>query len=148
MSHIQHSVLIPVHRNDLFEFISDYKKRVRLLPPDILLELTSIPSDLKNNANYDFKMNRFGLSYSFSLNIENINLRVGFTEKTHGGIFSSWSNTFQLEEQKNNSTLLTNIIEYKLMFGVLGTLVDDLWLKNDMKRILQFSQTKLLSFFE
>jgi ligand-binding SRPBCC domain-containing protein len=148
MAHIQHSVVIPVARKDLFEFISDYKKRTRLMPPDLSLELTSIPLELKKGAEHDFKISRWGLNYSFTLLVEHVEAGESFTERSQFGVFEEWVNTFKLEDHGENSTLLTNIIDYKLPLGVVGTLMDDLWMKNDMSRILSFAHKKLKSFFE
>lgn len=148
MAHIQHSVVIPVARKDLFEFIADYKKRMRLMPPDLQLELTSVPLELKKGCEHDFKITRWGLNYSFTLVVENVEPNEGFTERSQFGVFEEFLNTFKLEDHGENSTLLTNIIDYKLPIGVLGTLLDDLWLKNDMNRILVFAHKKLKSFFD
>lgn len=148
MAHVQYSSVIPVAKNDLFEFLSDYRKRPRIMPGDISLELTSVPVELKTGVNYDFKITRFGLSYAFTVNIENMEPGKIIVEKTQTSFFEEWTNTILLEEHGDNATLLTSIMDYKLPYGLLGTLADDLFVRGDLLRILTFSHNKLKSFFD
>lgn len=148
MAHVQYSSVIPTPRNDLFDFLSDYRKRPRIMPPDIQLELTSLPIDLKKGASYDFKITRFNLGYSFTLHIESCEPYKSIVEKTQTDFFEEWVNTIIFEEHGENSTLLTSIIDYKMPYGVLGTLADDLFVKSDFMRILAYSHNKIKSFFE
>lgn len=148
MAHVQHSSVIPVSKNDLYEFLSDYRKRPRIMPPDIGLELTSVPSELKVGAKYDFKITRYGLGYAFTVNIESCVSGESIVEKTKTSFFDEWTNTILFEEHGENATLLTSIMDYTLPYGVLGTLADDLFVKGDLLRILTFSHNKIKSFFD
>lgn len=148
MAHVQYSSVIPVSKNDLYDFLSDYRKRPRIMPGDIQLELTSMPTELKSGAKFDFKITRLGLSYSFTVNIEACEPHKSIVEKTQTSFFDEWTNTIMFEEHGENATLLTSIIDYKLPYGVLGTLADDLFVRNDFNRILQFSHSKIKSFFD
>jgi ribosome-associated toxin RatA of RatAB toxin-antitoxin module len=148
MAHVQYSSVIPVSKDDLFDFLSDYRKRPRIMPPDVQLELTSVPLDLKTGAKYDFKITRFGLSYAFTVTIEECEPKVRIVEKTQTAFFEEWTNTILFEEHGENATRLTSIMDYRLPYGVLGTLADDLFVKGDLMRIITFSHNKLKSFFE
>lgn len=148
MAHVQHSSVIPVSKNDLFDFLSDYRKRPRIMPPDISLELTSVPGELKAGVIYDFKITRYGMSYAFAVNIENCIKGSTIVEKSQTSFFDEWTNTILFEEHGEKATLLTSIMEYKLPYGVLGTLADDLFVKGDLLRILTYSHNKIKSFFD
>lgn len=148
MAHVQYSSVIPVSKNDLFDFLSDYRKRPRIMPPDISLELTSVPGELKTGTSYDFKITRYGMSYAFSVIIESCEKGSIIVEKAQTTFFSEWTNTIMFEEHGENSTLLTSIMDYKLPYGVLGTLADDLFVKGDLSRILTYSHNKIKSFFD
>jgi ligand-binding SRPBCC domain-containing protein len=117
------------------------------MPPDIELELTSVPIDLKKGSEYEFKITRFGLSYAFTVNIEACEPGQLIVERAQFSFFEEWVNTTRFEEHSESSTLLTNIIDYQLPLGILGTLADDLFVRKDLLRILQFSHRKLKSFF-
>jgi len=148
MAHVQYSSVIPVSKNDLYDFLSDYRKRPRIMPPDISLELTSVPSELKIGATYDFKITRYGLGYAFTVTIESCEKGESIVEKSKTGFFEEWTNTILFEEHGENATLLTSIMDYKLPYGVLGTLADDLFVKGDLLRVLTFSHNKIKSFFD
>jgi ribosome-associated toxin RatA of RatAB toxin-antitoxin module len=148
MAHVQYSSVIPVPKNDLFDFLSDYRKRPRIMPGDIQLELNSMPQELKKGAHFDFKMTRFGLSYAFPVEIEFYEPKNKIVEKTNSKFFAEWTNTILFEEHSEDSTLLTTIIDYKLPYGVLGTLADDLFVRSDLTRILHYSHNKIKSFFD
>lgn len=147
MAHVQHSSVIPIHKHDLYEFLSDYRKRTRIMPPDIVLELTSLPLDLKKGAEHEFKLTRFGLSYSLSLIVESCEQDQSIIERAQFSYFEEWVNSIRFEDHGEKATLLTNAIDYKIPFGVLGALADDLFIKKDMQRILEFSHNKIKSFF-
>lgn len=148
MAHVQHSSVIPVSKNDLYDFLSDYRKRPRIMPPDMSLELTSVPGELKTGATYDFKITRYGLGHAFTVTIESCTKGESIVEKTKTSFFDEWTNTILFEEHGENATLLTSIMDYKLPYGVLGTLADDLFVKGDLLRILTFSHNKVKSFFD
>jgi ribosome-associated toxin RatA of RatAB toxin-antitoxin module len=148
MAHVQFSSVIPVSKNDLFDFLSDYRKRPRIMPTDIQLELTSVPLELKTGTHYDFKMTRYGLSYAFPVEIEFCEPKNKIVEKSNSYFFAEWTNTIIFEEHSEDSTLLTTIIDYKMPYGILGTLADDLFVRNDLTRILHFSHNKIKSFFD
>lgn len=148
MAHVQHSSVIPVSKNDLFDFLSDYRKRPRIMPSDIILELTSVPVDLAPKAQYEFKITRFGLSFSFTVTIEAVEDKKTIVEKTSTAFVEELTNTILFEEHGESSTLLTTMVDYKLPYGVLGTLADDLFVRGDIKRILVFSHNKIKSFFD
>jgi ribosome-associated toxin RatA of RatAB toxin-antitoxin module len=148
MAHVQFSSVIPVSKDDLFDFLSDYRKRPRIMPTDIQLELTSMPVELKTGAHYDFKMTRFGFSYAFPVDIEFCEPKTKIIEKATSSFFEEFTNTILFEEHSKDSTLLTTIIDYKMPYGVLGTLADDLFVRSDLARILQFNHKKVKSFFD
>ncbi len=148
MAHVQYSSVIPVSKDDLFDFLSDYRKRPRIMPPDVQLELTSVPLELKKGTSYDFKITRFGLSYAFTVHIDECERGTKIVEKTQSAFFEEWTNTILFEAHGENSTLLTSIMDYKLPYGILGTLADDLFVKGDLLRIITFSHNKLKSFFD
>lgn len=148
MAHVQHSSVIPVSRSDLFEFLSDYRKRPRIMPGDISLELTSLPVELKTGAHYDFKITRFGLSQALKVDIESVEPGKSIVEKTKSPFVEEWMNTILFEDHGEKSTLLTTMVDYKLPYGVLGTLADDLFVRGDLRRILVYSHNKIKSFFD
>ena len=148
MAHVQFSSVIPIKKDDLFDFLSDYRKRPRIMPQDIQLELGSVPVDLKTGAVYDFKITRFGMSYAFTIEIEACEPNNKIVEKANASFFTEWVNTIIFEDHSDGSTLLTTIIDYKMPLGVLGTLADDLFVKSDLTRILQYSHAKVKSFFD
>lgn len=148
MAHVQHSTVIPVNKNELFAFLSDYRKRPRIMPSDLILELTSLPIEMKKGAEYDFKLTRWGLSYNFILIVESVEPLNKFVERSQFGFFEEWVHTCKLEEHGENSTLLTSIIDYKMPLGILGTLADDLFIRSDLRRTLEYAHNKLKSLFD
>jgi hypothetical protein len=118
------------------------------MPGDIQLELTSLPVELKTGAQYNFKITRFGLSQALQVDIESVEPGKSIVEKAKTSFVDDWANTIIFEEHGENSTLLTTMIDYKLPYGILGTLADDLFVRNDLKRVLIYSHNKIKSFFD
>jgi ligand-binding SRPBCC domain-containing protein len=148
MGHVQHSVVIEAPRAEVFQFLSDYKNRSLVLPKsDLEMELVSPNSPIKKGAEYEVKITRYGIHYPLTYIIEDCDQPSYFIERQISGVFEEWLHTFKFEEHSETSTLVTNIVDYSLPLGILGTLLDDLYVKADIKRILIRSHDNLQKHF-
>ncbi len=148
MGHVQHSAVIEAPRGVVFEFLADYKNRPLLMPKsDIEMELVSPDTKIKKGAEYEVKITRFGIHYPLTYIIEDCDEPHYFIERQISGAFEEWLHTFKFEEHSEKSTLVTNIIDYSLPLGLLGTLLDDLYVRADIKRILINAHQNLQNHF-
>jgi ligand-binding SRPBCC domain-containing protein len=147
MAHIQISELIPAPRQAVFEYLTDPKNLVDLLEPIVQVEVLNDVA-LKRGNEFHFNMTRFGLTQSVRLRIEDVLLGSRMTYRQSEGLFVSWVHSMKFDDHDDRSTLVTDLVDYQVPFGILGYLTDDLLLKNDMRHLLAHRLRKAKEHFE
>ena len=137
MAHLQISEIIPASRFEVFDFLNDPSRLPALLQPSIEVEVFSPEVPLKRGSEFHFTMTRLGLSQSVRLRIEDVLRGSRLTYRQSEGLFAEWTHTIKFEERDEATTYVTDLVDYKMPFGILGTLVDDILLKRDLRKILE-----------
>lgn len=144
MSYIQFSSVIPQKRDNIFDYITDMQKYTALFPKDINLTLLSPAAKMKKGVEYEFQFQRFGLSHSWVTRINAYKKNEYFVEVEQSLLFENWKHKCRLEDHGEKNTLMVDHIEYVVGFGLIGKLVDDLWLRRDLRRIYEDVHQRLL----
>ena len=144
MAYIQFSSIIPQKRDMIFNYITDMNKYITLLPNDICLSLVTAAPKMKVGVEYEFQIKRFGFSRSWTTKIDAYKKNEYFTESEISFVFQSWRHECRLQDHGDQSTLMINHIEYTVGYGLIGKLVDDMWLRKDIKRIINCAHKKLI----
>lgn len=147
MAHLQISGLIPASRNEVFDYLTAPSHQAFLLEPVIQVEALSEDAPPKRGQELHFSMVRFGLSQSVRFRIEDVLPGRRFSYRQSEGLFYTWSHTMKFEEHDENSTLVTDLVDYQLPLGLFGYLADDLLIKKDMKRLLQKRLQRAQEYF-
>ena len=137
MAHVQISQLIPAPRFEAFDYLADPANLAFLLKPNIEVQLKTDDVPLKRGAEYHFLMTRYGLSQSVRLRVEDLLRGSRLTYRQVEGLFLSWTHTMRFEEHGEDQTLVTDVIDYQLPFGLIGFLADDLIVRRDMSAVLE-----------
>lgn len=137
MSQIKCSRRISAPKNQVFEYMLNPKHWGNLLRQHIDVELQVASEELKVGNVYKMTMTRMGLSQPVELEILNIQKNTTVTYKQSQGLFAKWIHTQNFEDVEGSETLVTDIVEYQLPLGLLGHIADDVWVRQDMKRILE-----------
>lgn len=148
MGRIQHSTVIPASLEKVFEYVSDYNNRSQIIPQeDIQIELTGPAQPMIKGARYEVQVSRFGIKYPLEYVIEDFQPLVQFVERQVSGVFEEWLHTVKFEKHSDDSTLITNIVQFRLPLGLIGTLLDDLFARNDLQRIIVKAQENIKAHF-
>lgn len=147
MAHLQISQLIPAPRFDAFDYLTDPTNLPFLLKPAIDVQLKSEEIALKRGAEIHFLMTRYGLSQNVRLRVEDWLRGSRLTYRQVEGLFFAWTHTMKFEEHGDNATLVTDVIDYQMPFGLIGYLADDLLVKRDMGGILETRLQKAKEYF-
>jgi ligand-binding SRPBCC domain-containing protein len=148
MAHLQVSQLIPAPPLEVFDYLTNPNNLPALIQPAIDVEVVSQDVPLKRGNEVHFMMTRFGLSQSIRFRIEDVLRGSRLSYRQSEGIFSTWNHTMKFEEHGENSTLVTDIVDYQVPLGIFGHLADDLILKSDMSRVLGQRLNKAKEHFE
>ncbi len=137
MAHLQISELIPASRLEAFDYLVDPLHLPELLEPHIKVEVLTPEVLLKRGCELHFMMTRLGLSQSVRLEVEDVLRGSRLTYRQIEGLFSLWMHTTKFEDRDDGMTLVTDIVDYSVPFGLLGFLADDLIIKTDMTKVLR-----------
>lgn len=148
MAHLQISQLIPASRMDVFDYLTDPNNLPSLIQPAIQVQVVTPEVPLKRGNEVHFMMSRFGLSQSIRFRIEDVLRGSRLTYRQSEGVFSMWNHTMKFEEHGENSTLVTDLVDYQVPLGLFGHLADDFVLKGDMTRLLNHRLNKAKEHFE
>ena len=144
MAYIQFSSIIPQKRPIVFSYITDMSKYVTLFPKDLSLTLMTPATKMKVGAEYEFQLKQFGFLHSWTTEIDAYRKNEYFVEYETSFLFQNWRHECRLKDHGDESTLLVNYIEYTVGFGLIGKLLDDLWLRKNIKRIVDCMHKKLI----
>ncbi len=147
MAHLQVSQLIPASRLLTFDFLTNPKELPSLLEPAIEVEVLTPEIPLQRGCELHFMMTRLGLSQSVRLRIEDVLRGTRLTYRQVEGLFATWTHSIRFEDHGENATLVTDIVDYTIPFGVLGSLADDLIVKNDIEKLLSSRLSKAKEHF-
>lgn len=136
MAHLQVSAIVPGPRGEVFDLICAPDRLPHLLADRIEVQMTSGAEVLRRGAEYEFMMTRFGFSQTVRLRIEDYLKGSRLTYRQSEGLFADWMHTIKFEDHGENQTLVVDYVDYKVPFGLVGYLVDDLFVRRDMKQIL------------
>lgn len=137
MAHIQVSEVISAPRFEVFDFVTNPSHLPELLQPMIAVEVLTPNIDYRRGAEAHFQMTRYGLTQTVRFRIEDVLTGSRLTYRQTEGLFSAWSHTIKCEDHGERNTLVTDIVDYSLPLGLMGNLADDLWLKSDMRNLLE-----------
>lgn len=147
MAHLQISQVIPAPRFAVFDYLTDPKNLPFLLDPVIEVQVLTPEAALKRGAEMHFTMTRMGMSQSIRLRVEDILHGSRLTYRQVEGLFAAWTHSTRFDDHGENETLVTDLVDYQLPFGILGFLADDLLIKGDMNKILSLRLQKAKEHF-
>lgn len=147
MSQIKCNIIVPASRSSVFEYMMEPKHWIGMLSKDIEVDIQVAPKEMQVGNVYKMTMTRYGLTQPVEIAIQDFQKSSVVTYKQNLGLFSRWIHTQKFEDVENGQTLVTDIVEYQLPFGVLGHLLDDLLVRQDMKSVLTHRLEKVVRHF-
>jgi ligand-binding SRPBCC domain-containing protein len=137
MSHVQFQKVIPAPRMEVFRELTDPALVVNQVKPVMKVTWQNPGIELQAEAEFLFLMERFGFDQPVRIRIEKLVTGNSVTYSQVEGFFAQWTHTMKFEDHGQGQTLVTDLIEYEMPFGLIGRLVDDFWWREDLKRILE-----------
>lgn len=136
MAHLQVSRIIEAPRSRVFEILSDPSCLPDLLRGDIYVELMNSVEKMGSGSEIRLAMTRVGVKQLVHLRVDDFLHSKRMMYHQVEGFFKKWSHIMKFEDHGEGFTLVTDLVDYTLPFGLLGNLSDDLFVKKDMERIL------------
>ena len=147
MSQIKCSRRVTATKSQVFDYMLAPNNWPDLLRQDIEVEIQVAPEELKTGNIYKLNMARYGFSQPVELAVLSCQNKSSVTYKQTHGLFTKWLHTQTFEDLEGGETLVTDVVEYQLPLGLLGYLLDDLLIREDMKKILDHRLDVVVSHF-
>ncbi len=148
MGHVQTSRVIPADRNALYAFLADLQNVPEQLGGRIEVEFPRTPPALRPQAEFEAVLTRFHVTVRVVARIEEAVAGERIAYRQLSGFFREWRHLMILDEHGPAQSRLTDIVEFTMPGGLLGSLVDDLIVKSDVGRTLEFRAAKIVEHFE
>ena len=136
MGHLQTSRLIPAPIGEVYRHVVNPEHLTQWLTPGIEVEFPETIPVLREQSQFTVRFRRFNKTVDHVFRIEEMKPRERVTYRQVSGFFKSWRHTQVLRAHDERTTLLTDLVDFKLPYGIFGTLADDLFASNDLERIL------------
>jgi ligand-binding SRPBCC domain-containing protein len=143
MGHVQVSRLIPASAGDVYRYITDLSNLPQWLDPSLEVEFPSNPPILRPMSEFELKFTRFGHEILARFRVDELKVREKFSYRQMSGFFKAWVHTQLLSVHDAKTTLLTDVVDFTLPYGVIGSLVDDLIGRSDVEKLLKHRLLKV-----
>lgn len=144
MAHFEYSAVISAPRSKVYDFLTDITNLKLIMAPDYKIELTSPLTKMKAEEEYQLRVTRYGISMLWGVMIEDFKPNEEFRDRQTYGPFALWVHTHKFEDH-GPGTLLTDLIEYDVPFGLIGKLADDIIIRRELQKIFRHRHEKLQS---
>ncbi|MBI4913211.1 MAG: SRPBCC family protein [Acidobacteria bacterium] len=136
---------LPAPREEVFSFFADPENLERLTPPWMKFEvLTPKPLPRGEGALFDYRLRVHGLPLRWRTLIDGFVPGERFSDRQVSGPYALWHHTHRFEALPPSSamprggTRMTDLVRYRVGWGLLGRLVDACWVRHDIARIFRF----------
>lgn len=136
MGHVQVSRLIPASQGDLYRYLVDLGNLNQWLDLSMEAELTGSLRTLREHSEFSIKFTRYGRTVDSVFRVDELKPQETFAYRQVKGFFKSWLHTQILSLHDAKTTLVTDVVEFQMPYGILGALADDLFVRADVERLL------------
>lgn len=143
MGHVQVSRLIPASQGDVYRYIVDLSNLPQWLDLSIEAEFPEPLPVLREQTQFAIRFKRFGSSADAIFRVDELKARETFSYRQLTGFFKSWEHTQMLRAHDAKTTLLTDVVDFEMPYGLFGALADDLFVRADIQRLLQHRLLKI-----
>ena len=147
MGHVQVSRLISASTGDVYRYITDLGNLPQWLDPSIEVEFPTGSQGgapmLREQSEFALTFTRFGRSVLGHFRVDELRPREKFSYRQTDGFFKSWVHTQLLSAHDAKTTLMTDVVDFTMPYGVLGALVDDLFARSDIEKLLKHRLLKV-----
>ncbi len=147
MPSVQVSSVLPGKRNEIFDFLFREEAWDRGIPPVFESELLQ-SGPFREKTVLKWRLSRFGVSFDWAVKIDSIKSDDRMIVSQVTGPFEEWVLTQELIDHGDQATKIKDTIQYKLPLGIVGALIDDLYARRELKKLLESRHEKILELLQ
>jgi ligand-binding SRPBCC domain-containing protein len=123
---------------DVFHFFAEAHNLERITPPWLSFTvLTPDPIEMRVGALIDYRLRVHGVPLRWTSRIEDWEPGRSFVDRQLGGPYGLWHHRHTFTEA-GEGTIVRDVVDYALPFGVLGDLAHPLFVRRDLERIFTY----------
>ncbi len=142
MAHFQTSSEFNVACSTLFELLVQPSQLERISPQDVNLCLVSGPRRMELGSVVTWKAKRSGIAQQMTVEVVEFEVNQVVVIKQQKGPFRKWVHRQELHES-DDGIVLKDEIEFEPPGGLLGLVVTEDWVRDDLKKNFAFRNEKL-----
>ena len=135
MSSLRCQKVIEAPLMDVFRYITNPDTLSHQLNGHIEIKWQNPGIEMQPGAEFLYVMGRFGVEQPIRYRVDKFIPGSILSYQQLEGFLNTWFHTVKFEEVEKG-TLVTDLVEYEVPFGLLGRVVDDFWWREDLKKIL------------
>lgn len=147
MPSVQVSSVLPGRREEVFDFLFREEAWDRGIPPCFESELLQ-SGPLREKTILRWRLTRFGVSFDWAVKIDSVKSNEKIVVSQNVGLFEEWILTQELLEHGDNSTKIKDTVEYRLPLGIIGAVLDDVYVRREIKNLLESRHEKILELLQ
>lgn len=146
---LEREIILNTHPEQVWEFLSTPINLNELTPPNLHFQvLSEVPEKMYNGLTilYEIKIPVFG-KHRWLTEIKHIQEGAFFIDEQRLGPYRLWYHQHRIESFEDQKTRMLDSVCYQLPFGVIGSLVHKIWVKNMLEEIFDYRAKRLVELF-
>jgi ligand-binding SRPBCC domain-containing protein len=141
--------IIPGNIDSVWDFFSSPKNLSKITPTGMSFEITSMPDgEMYPGMFISYKVKPIlGIKMNWVTEITHVENKRFFIDEQRVGPYSIWHHEHHFNETENG-VLMHDILYYRIPFGILGEIVDFLFVKQKVSRIFEFRKNAISGLFK
>jgi ligand-binding SRPBCC domain-containing protein len=140
---------IPSSIEDVWKFFSDANNLLSVTPPHLNLKATNeIYGDevyAGQVMTYNVKP-LFGITFSWMTEIKHVQSLKYFVDEQRKGPYKLWHHQHHFKTIAGGVEMI-DIVHYRLPFGPLGSIANELMVKKELRKIFSYRYNKIIELF-
>ncbi len=138
---------IPRPLNEVFAFFSDARNLEEITPPWLGFRiLTPLPIRIATFTKLRYRLSLHGLPVSWTTEIQEWDPPFRFIDVQVSGPYRLWHHTHRFEAH-DGGTRMTDVVRYRLPFGMIGRAVHALKVRRDVEQIFDYRFERIGELF-
>ena len=147
MGHVQTSRVIPTDPATLYALVADLQNVPEQMRGRLEIEFPSGTPIVQPLTEFEAVLTRFHITARVVVRVEVADPGKRLSYRQLSGAFSEWWHLTMFEEHGPRQTLMTDIVDFSVPGGLLGSILDDLVICGEVKRLLNHRSLKIAERF-
>ena len=140
---LERTQLIPRPLAEVFPFFSDAGNLEAITPAFLQFKiLTPRPIPMRAGTFIDYRIRLLGIPMHWRTQIESFDPPHRFTDIQIRGPYRLWHHTHEFLDVPEG-TLMTDLVQYQMPLGPIGSLAHALWIRRTLERIFDYRFQKV-----